>query len=125
MKGILVLDDAGLTIAAVGLEEVSLNTELFSAFISAIQTYALRSIGTEMKSLTYSQVILMIGQAGDKIVVTLHSLDDPDSDWNHRATLRIMEGDGFRLDDQYLGILRELLTEGRLSPDEAKLVTTS
>lgn len=119
------LDDAGLTIAAVGLEEVSLNTELFSAFISAIQTYALRSIGTEMKSLTYSQVILMIGQAGDKIVVTLHSLDDPDSDWNHRATLRIMEGDGFRLDDQYLGILRELLTEGRLSPDEAKLVTTS
>ena len=31
-----------------------------------------------------------------------------------------IEGDGFKLDDQYLGILRELLTEEIISRDEVE-----
>ena len=88
--------------------------------MSAIQTYAEKSIGSEMKGLTYSSVRLVMGRAGENYVVTLHSVDDPDADWNHRATLRIVEGDGFRLNNQYLEILTELLTEEKLSVDEAE-----
>lgn len=62
----------------------------------------------------------MMAPAAENYVVTLHSVDDPDADWNHRATVRVVEGDGFRLNNQYLEILTELLTEEQLSVDEAE-----
>ncbi len=120
LKGIIVFDEAGIRQASVGLENIRMNQELFGSFMSAIQTYAEKSIGSEMKGLTYSSVRLVMGRAGENYVVTLHSVDDPDADWNHRATLRIVEGDGFRLNNQYLEILTELLTEEKLSVDEAE-----
>ena len=120
VKGIIVFDEAGIRQASVGLEAIRVNQELFGSFMSAIQAYARRSIGSEMRGLTYSNVKLMMGRAGDNYVVTLHSVDDPDADWNHSATLRVVEGDGFRLNNQYLEILRELLTEEKLSVEEAE-----
>lgn len=116
-------DEAGVRQASVGLENIRVNQELFGSFLSAIQLYAKRSIGSEMKGLTYSSVRLMMGRAGENYVVTLHSVDDPDAEWNHRATLRVVEGDGFRLNNQYLEILKELLTEEKLSIDEAATLT--
>ncbi|MHA2302606.1 MAG: hypothetical protein ACXACD_16790 [Candidatus Thorarchaeota archaeon] len=82
---------------------------------SAIQIYAQRSIGNEMKGLTCSSVRLMMDRAGENHIVTLHSMDDLDADWNHRVTLRVVEGDGVRLNNQYLEILIELLMEEILS----------
>ena len=120
LKGIIVFDEAGIRQASVGLENIRMNQELFGSFMSAIQAYAEKSIGSEMKGLTYSSVRLVMGRAGENYVVTLHSVDDSDADWNHRATLRIVEGDGFRLNNQYLEILTELLTEEKLSVDEAE-----
>ena len=119
MKGIIVFDEAGIRQASVGLEQIKLNQELFGSFMSAIQAYAQRSIGSEMRGLTYDSVRLMMDRAGENFVVTLHSVEDPDADWNHRATVRVVEGDGFRLNNQYLEILTELLTEEILSVDEA------
>ncbi len=120
MKGIVVFDEGGVSIASVGLEGIKLNRELFGSFISALQAYAQRYVGGQMKSLTYSQMKLMIDYVVDKFVVTLHSIDDTDAAWNHRATVRVIEGDGFELDDQYLGILQELLTGEKVSPDEVE-----
>ena len=120
LKGIIVFDEAGIRQASVGLENIKMNQELFGSFMSAIQLYAQRSIGSEMRGLTYSTMRLIMGQAGENYLVTLHSVDDPDADWNHRATLRVVQGDGFRLNNQYLEILTELLTEEKLSVDEAE-----
>jgi len=120
LKGIIVFDEAGIRQASVGLEDIRVNQELFGSFMSAIQTYAQKSIGSEMKGLTYSNVRLIMGRAGENYLVTLHSVGDPDADWNHSATLRVVEGDGFRLNNQYLEILRELLTEEKLSVEEAE-----
>ncbi|MFW9787022.1 MAG: hypothetical protein ACFFE2_00010 [Candidatus Thorarchaeota archaeon] len=120
LKGIIVFDEAGIRQASVGLDEIKLNQELFGSFMSAIQSYARRSIGSEMKGLRYDNVRLMMARAGENYVVTLHSVDDPDAEWNHRATVRVVEGDGFRLNNQYLEILKELLTEEILSVDEAE-----
>ena len=113
-------DEGGVSLASVGLESIKLNHELFGSFISAIQAYAQKSVGSEMKSLTYSKMKLMIDHAADNFVVTLHAIDNPDSEWNHSATVKVIEGDGFDLDDQYLGILRELLTGEKISPDEVE-----
>lgn len=120
MKGIIVFDEGGVSIASVGLESIKLNQELFGSFISAIQAYAQKSVGSEMKSLTYSKMKLMIDMAADNFVVTLHSIDDSDTEWNHSATVKVIEGDGFNLNDQYLGILRSLLTDEIITPDEVE-----
>ncbi|MFX1605769.1 MAG: hypothetical protein ACFFDD_07665 [Promethearchaeota archaeon] len=120
MKGIIVFDEAGILQASVGLDDIRVNKELFGSFISAIQSYARKSIGSEMRGLTYDNLRLMMAPAAENYVVTLHSVDDPDADWNHRATVRVVEGDGFRLNNQYLEILTELLTEEQLSVDEAE-----
>ncbi len=120
MKGIIVLDEAGLKRASIGLENVRVNPDLFSSFISAIQVYAKKSIGSEMKEVTYSSIRLMIGRAGPYHVVTLHTLNDEDSEWNHSATIKVLETQDYMLDDHHLGILRELLTGEVMSADEAE-----
>jgi hypothetical protein len=120
MKAIIVLDDGGLTRAQIGLDNVSVNPDLFSSFISAIQSYAMRSVGSEMKEVTYSSVRLMIGRAGRFHVVTLHALEDEDAAWNHRATISVLESEDYILNDHHLEILRELLTGEVISPDEVE-----
>lgn len=120
MKGIIVLDEAGLNQASIGLDNVRVNPDLFSSFISAIQSYAKRSVGSEMKEVTYSSIRLMIGRAGPYHVVTLHTLNDEDAEWNHSATLKVLETQDYMLDDHHLGILRELLTGEVMSADEVE-----
>jgi len=120
MKGMIVFDDGGLYQASVGLENIRVDPDLFGSFIAAIQAYAKRFVGSEMKEVTYSNIRLMIGRAGPYHVVTLHTLDDEDAEWNHSATLNVLETEDYMLDDQHLRILRALLTDEILSPDEVE-----
>jgi hypothetical protein len=120
MKGMIVFDDGGLYQASVGLENIRVDPDLFGSFIAAIQAYAKRFVGSEMKEVTYSNIRLMIGRAGPYHVVTLHTIDDEDADWNHSATINVLETEDYLLDDQHLSILRELLTGEILSPDEVE-----
>ena len=120
MKAIIVLDEGGLTQAQIGLDNVRVNPDLFSSFISAIQAYAMKSVGSEMKEVTYSSIKLMIGRAGPYHVVTLHALDDKDAAWNHRATISVLDTEDYTLNDHHLGILRELLTGEVVSVDEVE-----
>jgi hypothetical protein len=120
MKGIIVFDEGGLYQAAIGLDNIRVDPDLFGSFIAAIQAYARRFVGSEMREVTYSNIRLMVGRAGPFHVVTLHTLDDADAEWNHRATLNVLETQDYLLDDQHLGILRELLTDEILSQDEVE-----
>jgi hypothetical protein len=120
VKGIIVFDDSGVAKAAVGIEEIKVDPSLFSSFMTAIQFYARRFTGSEMKEVQYSNIRLMIGEAAGDYVVTFHSIEDPDAEWNHGATLRVIRGEDFVLNDQFLGILRELLTEDKLTLEDIK-----
>jgi hypothetical protein len=120
MKGMIVFDDGGLYQASVGLENIRVDPDLFGSFIAAIQAYARRFVGSEMKEVTYSNIRLMVGRAGPYHVVTLHDIDDENAEWNHSATINVLETEDYMLDDQHLRILRELLTEEILSPDEVE-----
>jgi hypothetical protein len=120
MKGIIVFDEGGLYQASIGLDNIRLDPDLFGSFIAAIQAYARRFVGSEMREVTYSNMRLMVGRAGPYHVVTLHMLDDTEAAWNHSATLNVLETQDYLLDDQHLGILRELLTDEILSPDEVE-----
>lgn len=120
MKGIIVFDDGGMNQASIGFENIRVNPDLFGSFIAAVQAYAKRYVGSEMREVTYSNVRLMVGRAGPYHVVTLHSNDDADAEWNHSATINVLETQNYVLDDQHLGILRELLTGEVLSEDEVE-----
>jgi hypothetical protein len=120
MKGIIVFDDGGLYQASVGLENIRVDPDLFGSFIAAIQAYAKRFVGSEMKEVTYSNIRLMVGRAGPYHVVTLHTIDDEEAEWNHSATLNVLETEDYLLDDHHLHILRDLLTDEVLSPDEVE-----
>ncbi|MGQ4912545.1 MAG: hypothetical protein ACP6KW_10285 [Candidatus Thorarchaeota archaeon] len=120
MKGIIVFDDSGVNLASVGLEEVKVDPSIFSSFMSAIQSFARQFTGSDMKEVKYSKIRLMMGEAGHKYVVTLHAIDDPDAQWNHGATLRVIKGEDFVLNDQFLGILRDLLTEDKLTLEDLR-----
>lgn len=120
MKGIIVFDDSGVAKAAVGIEEIKVDPSLFSSFMTAIQSYARRFTGSDMREVQYSNVRLMIGEAGSNQVVTLHSIDDKDAEWNHGATLRVIRGEDFVLNDQFLEILRDLLTEDKLTLEDVR-----
>ena len=120
MKGILVFDESGVNRASVGLDNIKVDPDLFGSFISAIQAYARRSVGSEMKEVTYSNIRLMIGRAGPYHVVTLHTIDDEDAEWNHRATLNVLDTEDYMLDDEHLRILQQLLTDEILSPDDVE-----
>ncbi len=120
MKGIIVFDESGVNRASVGLENIKVDPDLFGSFISAIQAYARRSVGSEMKEVTYSHVRLMIGRAGPYHVVTLHTIEDDDAEWNHRATLNVLDTEDYMLDDHHLSILRELLTDEVLLPSDVE-----
>ena len=39
MRGIIVIDEAGITRASVGFEEIEGNTDLFGTVLSALQSY--------------------------------------------------------------------------------------
>jgi hypothetical protein len=120
VKGIIVFDDGGMNQASIGLDNIQVDPDLFGAFIAAIQAYAKRYVGSEMREVTYSNVRLMVGRAGPYHVVTLHSIDDVDADWNHSATLNVLETEDYVLDDEHLSILNELLTGEVLSPHEVE-----
>jgi hypothetical protein len=62
----------------------------------------------------------MIDRAGPYHVVTLHSLNDEDADWNHSATIKVLETEDYILNDHHLGILRELLTGESISTAEVE-----
>ena len=62
----------------------------------------------------------MIGRAGPYHVVTLHALEDDDAEWNHKATISVLDTQDYMLDDYHLGILRELLTGEIMSADEVE-----
>ncbi|TFF93938.1 hypothetical protein EU546_05575 [Candidatus Thorarchaeota archaeon] len=121
MKGIVVFEEGGVARASVGLEDVRVHPSIFSSFMTAIQSYASRFTGSRMREVRYSNIRMIIGHVGENHVVTLHSVDDPDAEWNHGATMRVIESEeDFLLDDQFLGVLRELLTDERVSVDDVR-----
>ncbi len=120
MKGIIVFDEAGIPLASIGFENLKVNPGLFSSFMSAMQTFACSLSGGEVKELEYGNVRILLGHARGNQVITIHSIVDNDADWNHGTVLELIESNDFALDDNFLSLLRELLSDARVSIEEAK-----
>ena len=120
MKGIIVFDEGGIPLASIGFENLTVNEGLFASFMSAMQTFAKGISGGEVKELEYGNVRVLLGKARENDVITIHSIVDSDAEWNHATVIDLIEGNDYVLDDNFLSLLQELLTDARVSIEEAK-----
>jgi len=121
LKGIIVFDEGGIPLASIGFEKLKVNPGLFSSFMSAMQSFAMGISGGEVKELEYGNVRILLGRARENQVITIHSIVDRDAEWNHATVLELIEGNQYALDDNFLSLLQELLSDARVSIEEAKL----
>ncbi len=120
MKGIIVFDDGGIPLASIGFENLKVNEGLFTSFMSAMQSFAKGISGGEVKELEYGNVRVLLGKARENDVITIHSIVDRDAEWNHATVIDLIEGNDYVLDDNFLSLLQELLSDARVSIEEAK-----
>lgn len=120
MKGIIVFDEGGIPLASIGFEDLKVNPGLFSSFMSAMQTFACGISGGEVKELEYGNVRILLGRAGPNEVITIHSIVDDSAEWDHATVIELIESRNYVLDDRFLSLLKDLLTDSRVSIEEAK-----
>ena len=120
MKGIIVFDEASIPLASVGFDELEMSSGLFTSFMSAMQMYACGISGGEVQELEYGTIKMILGKANKNHVVTIHSSKDNDANWNHDMVIELIEERNFNLDDNFLALLQELLTDDALSEQEAR-----
>ena len=120
MKGIIVFDEASIPLASVGFDELQMSSGLFTSFMSAMQSYACGISGGEVKELEYGTIKMVLGMANKNHVITIHSSLDKDANWNHDMVIELIEERNFILDNSFLALLQELLTDARISVQEAK-----
>ena len=120
MKGIIVFDEGSIPLASVGFEKLQMNQGLFTSFMSAITAYACGIDGGDVKELEYGTIKMILGRIGKDQVVTIHSSKDKDANWNHDMVVELISERDFVLDDNFLSLLRELLTDEALSAREAQ-----
>ncbi len=120
MKGIIVFDEASIPLASVGFEELEMSSGLFTSFMSAMQSFACGISGGEVKELEYGTIKMILGKANKNHVITIHSSMDKDANWNHDLVIELIEERNFNLDDNFLALLQELLTDDAISAQEAR-----
>ncbi|MGY5854109.1 MAG: hypothetical protein RTU92_11120 [Candidatus Thorarchaeota archaeon] len=121
MRAILVIDEGGVPSASVGFEELDDSAPLFGSFISAMQLFAKAMSGTDVKELTFQDFRIMFGPFGLGYVITIHSTVDPEAEWNHEVVVGLVEEQEYSLDTPFLNMLRELLTQKRITHKEAEI----
>ncbi|MHA1907024.1 MAG: hypothetical protein ACW98Y_07005 [Candidatus Thorarchaeota archaeon] len=120
MKGIIVFDEASIPLASVGFEELEMSSGLFTSFMSAMQMYAGGMSGGEVQELEYGTIKMILGKANKNHVITIHSSLDKDANWNHEMVIQLIEERNYSLDNAFLFLLRELLTDNAISAQEAR-----
>jgi hypothetical protein len=118
VRGILVIDEGGIVQFTAGFDKLQDNTQLFGSFLSAIQLYGRAMSGNDVNELTFAEIRLLSGMANGYQVVTIHYIEDEDADWNHSTVISIVEDMEYKLDDQFLASLRQLLKRGPITTDE-------
>ena len=120
MKGIIVFDEGSIPLASVGFETLEMNQALFTSFMSAMTAYACSMDGGDVQELEYGTIKMILGRIGKDQIVTIHSSRDKDANWNHDMVVELIAERNFSLDNNFLSLLRELLTDNALSFREAQ-----
>ena len=114
MHGIMLVNQAGETVASAGWDAFGGDTALFGGFVSAVQMFIKRIAGgTRVDELRFGNMKLLIGSSGDYHVVTLHEANESVAEFENREAVRLVGESSGNVNDGYLALLSELISKGR------------
>ena len=111
MYGIMLVNQAGETVASAGWENLEGDVTMFGGFVSAIQMFIKKiSGGTEVEELRFGNMKLLIGSSDDHHVVTLHEADESGAVSENREVVKLVKESGGIFNDGLLSLIHELVS---------------
>ncbi|MFW9850409.1 MAG: hypothetical protein ACFFF4_14850 [Candidatus Thorarchaeota archaeon] len=111
MYGVFLVNSAGETIASTGVERLDGDSALLGGFVSALQIFVKQISGNQVKSIQIGDLTMMIRQAGDKHVVTLHGVNEKEADKQNQQVVDILnENPAAASTDGFIGLVSNLIT---------------
>ncbi len=112
MYGIMLVNQAGETVASVGWDHLDGDVTLFGGFVSAVQMFIKRaSGGTEIKEMVFGDMKLLIGNSNDYHIVTLHEAGEASALDDNRHVVELIEENGAgSINEGVLSLIQELVT---------------
>lgn len=116
MYGVFLINSAGETIASTGVEKLDGDSALLGGFVSALQIFVKQMSGNQVKSMRFGDLTMMMRQAGDKHVVTLHGVHEKQADQQNQQVVDLLnENPDIAATDGFIGLVSKMIT----SDDEA------
>jgi hypothetical protein len=114
MYGIMLVNQAGETIASVGWDTFDGDLSMFGGFVSAVQMFIKRvANGTQVEELRFGNMKLLIGSSNDCHVITLHEANEPEAEAENQEVVELVRENNGSFNDGSLALLQELLTEDK------------
>ncbi|MFW9849830.1 MAG: hypothetical protein ACFFF4_11860 [Candidatus Thorarchaeota archaeon] len=112
MYGIMLVNEAGETVASVGWENLEADVTMLGGFLSAIQMFSKNIAGDVIEQLEFGDMKLLIGNSGEYHVVTLHEANEKNAeDENRTVTQLVSENNGMEYNDGFLSLIKEMLSQ--------------
>ena len=120
MHGIMVVNQAGETVASIGWEHLEGDVAMFGGFVSAIQMFIKKiSGGNEVEELRFGMMKILIGSSSEYHIITLHEAEASGAiDDNRQVVELIRENNGGPLTDGVLTLISELVSRNTPVKDE-------
>ena len=119
MYGLMLVNQAGETVASAGWDHIEGDVAMFGGFLSAVQMFIKKiSGGNEVEELRFGDMKLLIGISDEYHIVTLHEADESNADSENREVVRLVKENGNGpLNDGLLGLIKEMVS-GDISASE-------
>ncbi len=113
MYGIMLVNQAGETVASVGWDHLQGEAAMFGGFVSAIQMFIKRiSDGSNVEEVRFGDMKLLIGSAGELNVVTLHEADGKNAKTENQEVIRLIKENLLdEVSDGILNLISELVNK--------------
>lgn len=119
MYGVFLVNSAGETIASTGVEKLDGDSALLGGFISALQIFVKQISGNQVKSMRLGDLTMMMRQAGDKHVVTLHGVHEKEADNQNQQVVDLINSNpDIASTDGFIGLVSNLITSDAASAEK-------
>ena len=119
MYGIMLVNQAGETVASAGWDAFEGDVTMFGGFVSAVQMFIKKIAGgTQVEELRFGNMKLLIGSSDDYHVVTLHDSNESAAENENQEVVKLMKENNGNLNDGFLSLVQELIAKDKtISPE--------
>ncbi|MHA2426199.1 MAG: hypothetical protein ACXAEF_15530 [Candidatus Thorarchaeota archaeon] len=121
MYGVFLVNAAGETIASTGIDRLDGDSALLGGFVSALQIFVKQISGNQVKSIQLGDLTMMMRQAGDKHVVTLHGVHEKEAEAQNQRVVDILnENPDVSATDGFIGLVSNLITSDESAAEKVE-----